>query len=162
MRTSSTPEASPPSALSVARLNARQHGVESRMRFVQCDLVHALTGPVDLVISNPPYIAEEEWADLPPSVHHEPRLALDGGPDGLEVIRRLLSLAPRLLRPGGALLIEMGATQGEQAAALARALQPDASIAIHPDLTGRHRVLEVEPAIEADYDDSRLGRGTST
>ncbi len=131
-------------ALRVAAANARRHGVARRVHFVQCDLATALAGPVDLVVANPPYVAAAEWADLPRSVReHEPRIALDGGPDGLSVIRRLLNSAPRLLRPGGVLLIEIGAAQGEAALDLARTLWPSASSAIHTDLAGRDRVLEV-------------------
>lgn len=131
-------------ALSVAMTNARRHGVADRIHFLQADLASPLRGPVDLVVSNPPYVAEEEWASLPESVReHEPRLALDGGPGGLRVIRRLLADTARLLRPGGVLLVEIGAGQGSQAAALARAAFPQARIQVYPDLAGYDRMLEV-------------------
>ncbi|MBC7226309.1 MAG: peptide chain release factor N(5)-glutamine methyltransferase [Thermoflexales bacterium] len=131
-------------ALRVAAMNARRHGVADRIHFLQADLASPIRGPVDLVVSNPPYVAEEEWASLPESVReHEPRLALDGGPGGLRVIRRLLADAARLLRSGGALLVEMGAGQGLAAVALARTTFPTAHIRIHPDLAGRDRILEV-------------------
>ncbi len=131
-------------ALRVAAENARRHGVADRIHFLQADLASPLRGPVDLVVSNPPYVAEEEWASLPESVReYEPRLALDGGPGGLSVVRRLLADAARLLRPGGALLVEIGAGQGPHAVALARATFPKAYIRIHPDLAGRDRILEV-------------------
>lgn len=131
-------------ALGVAATNARRHGVADRIHFLQADLASPLRGPVDLVVSNPPYVAEEEWASLPESVReHEPRLALDGGPGGLRVIRRLLADAARLLRPGGALLMEIGAGQGLSVAALAQAAFPTAYIRIHPDLAGQDRILEV-------------------
>lgn len=131
-------------ALSVAMTNARRHGVADRIHFLQADLASPLRGPVDLVVSNPPYVAEEEWASLPASVReHEPRLALDGGPEGLRVIRRLLADAARLLRPRGALLVEIGAGQGSHAAALARAVFPQARIRIHPDMASRDRTLEI-------------------
>lgn len=131
-------------ALRVAASNAHRHGVADRVHFVQCDLIAPLLGSVDLVVANPPYVAAEEWADLPRSIReHEPRIALDGGPDGMAVIRRLLQTAPRILRPGGALLIEIGAAQGQAALSLARALLPSATSAVYPDLAGRDRVLEV-------------------
>ena len=131
-------------ALSVAVMNARRHGVANRIHFLQADLASPLRGPVDILVSNPPYVAEEEWASLPESVReHEPRLALDGGPGGLRVVRRLLADAARLLRPGGVLLVEIGAGQGPEAAALARAVFPPARVQIYPDLAGRDRVLEV-------------------
>ncbi|MFN3762142.1 MAG: peptide chain release factor N(5)-glutamine methyltransferase, partial [Anaerolineae bacterium] len=131
-------------ALRVAAINAHRHGVADRIHFLQADLASPLKGPVDLVVSNPPYVAEEEWASLPESVReHEPRLALDGGPGGLRVIRRLLADAARLLCPGGAVLVEIGAAQGPAVAALARAAFPKAQVRVHPDLAGRDRILEV-------------------
>lgn len=131
-------------ALQVAAANARRHEVAHRVHFIQCDLIAPLLGPVDLIVSNPPYVAGTEWADLPQSIReHEPRLALDGGPDGLAVVRRLLETVPRVLRPGGALLIEIGAAQGQAVLSLARALLPSATSAVYPDLAGRDRVLEV-------------------
>lgn len=131
-------------ALWVAAENARRHGVADRIHFLQADLASPLKGPVDMLVSNPPYVAQEEWALLPESVReHEPRLALDGGPGGLRVVRRLLADAVRLLRPEGILLVEIGAGQGPEAAALAHAVFPRARVRIHPDLAGRDRVLEV-------------------
>lgn len=131
-------------ALRVARANARRHGVADRIHLIQTDLATSLAGPADLVVSNPPYVAATEWASLPESVRrHEPRLALDGGPDGLTVIRRILQDGPRLLKPDGTLLVEIGATQGRAVAALASSLWPQARISIHPDLAGRDRVLEL-------------------
>jgi release factor glutamine methyltransferase len=100
---------------------------------------------VDLIVSNPPYVAADEWAALPASVReHEPRLALDGGPDGLDVVRCLLAQAPGMLRSGGALLVEIGAGQGSVALELARAALPAAAARIRRDLAGRERVLEVQ------------------
>ncbi len=131
-------------SLQTARANARRHRVQDRVRLVQCDLVAALTGPVDLLVSNPPYVARGEWASLPMSVRqYEPALALDGGPDGLAVIQRLLATGPRILQPGGAMLVEIGAAQGKAATRLAQSILPGARVAIHPDLAGRDRVLEV-------------------
>jgi release factor glutamine methyltransferase len=131
-------------ALRVAATNARRHGVADRILFIQADLLLPLRGPVDLVVSNPPYVAEEEWPALPPSVReYEPRQALDGGPGGLQVIRRLLEDAPRLLRPGGTLLVEIGADQGSRVTAMVCTCIPGARARIHTDLAGRDRVLEV-------------------
>ncbi|MCS7283613.1 MAG: peptide chain release factor N(5)-glutamine methyltransferase [Anaerolineae bacterium] len=130
-------------ALRVAQENAHRHAVANRICFLQADLLSPLTGPVDLVVSNPPYVAEEEWISLPVSVRHEPALALKGGENGLGVIWRLLAEAPRLLRSGGTLLVEIGATQGERVRALAQDLIPGARISLLPDLAGHDRVLEV-------------------
>jgi len=110
-------------------------------------------GPVDLIVSNPPYVPTGECASLPASIRdYEPRLALDGGPGGLAVIRRLLAQAPAVLRgpdpaqgrPGGGLLIEIGAGQGKAARRLARAFFPQATVRVHRDVAGRDRVLEVQ------------------
>ena len=131
-------------ALRVAAANVRCHGLSERVRLVQADLVRPLVLSADLVISNPPYVATGEWDVLPESIRrHEPALALLGGDDGLAVIRRLLESASRILRPGGGLLVEIGAGQGRAATKLARSLLPDARVRIHPDLAGRDRVLDV-------------------
>ncbi len=134
-------------ALAVARRNAEKHGVDNRIQFVVGDLLDKRPAPVDLIVSNPPYVSADEWASLPSSIrYHEPRLALDGGPDGLEVIRRLLSQSQGLLEPGGAILVEIGASQGDDVQEIARTCFPreGTSVRIHPDLAGLDRVLEVQ------------------
>ena len=134
-------------ALAVARRNAERHGVDDRIQFVVGDLLDRRPPPVDLIVSNPPYVSADEWASLPSSIrHHEPYLALDGGPDGLEVIRRLLSQAQGLLEPGGAILVEIGADQGDDVREIARTCFPweGTLVRVHPDLAGRDRVLEVQ------------------
>jgi release factor glutamine methyltransferase len=145
-----------PAALAVARRNVERHGVTRRVRLLVGDVLTPRPGPADLIVSNPPYIPTSQCASLPASVRdHEPRLALDGGHDGLDVIRRLLAQAPAVLRrpernprsagcPEGRMLIEIGADQGKAVSRLARAFFPQATIRIHPDLTGRDRVLEVQ------------------
>jgi release factor glutamine methyltransferase len=131
-------------ALAVARGNAERHGVADRVRLIAGDLLTPRPRLVDLVVSNPPYVSADEWATLPQSVRdYEPRLALDGGPDGLAVIQRLLSEAPAVLRPGGVLLLEIGAGQADAVKYLAQTAFPQASMRIHPDLAGRDRVVEV-------------------
>jgi len=134
-------------ALVVARSNAERHGVEYQIQFIVGDLLDRRPAPVDLIVSNPPYVSADEWASLPPAIrYHEPRLALDGGPDGLEVIRRLLSQAEALLGPRGALLVEIGADQGRDVRDIAQTAFPEdgTTIRVHPDLAGRDRVLEVQ------------------
>jgi release factor glutamine methyltransferase len=134
-----------PAALAVARRNVGRHGVAARVRLLIGDVLTPLPGPVHLIVSNPPYVSTGDCASLPVSVRdHEPRLALDGGPDGLSVIRRLLAQAPAKLRPGGRLLIEIGSDQGDAAGRLAYTFFPQATIRVHPDLAGRDRVLEVQ------------------
>lgn len=101
-------------ALAVARQNAERHGVADRLRFLAGDLLEPLGDdpPVDLVVSNPPYVATTEWDALAAEVReHEPRLALDGGTDGLAIIARLIDAAPARLKPGGRLVLEVGCRQ---------------------------------------------------
>lgn len=131
-----------PEALEVAAHNARRHGVAERVHLLVGDLLAPLPEPVDIIVANLPYVAAHEWATLPPEVRlYEPRSALDGGPDGLAVIARLLAQAPAYLRPRGAVILEIGSTQGEAVTALARQHFPTASIAVHQDLAGRDRVV---------------------
>jgi len=105
-------------ALAVARANAERHGMA--ITFVEGDLDAPLAahGPFDLVTANLPYILTGELAALPPEVRAEPRLALDGGPDGLALVRRLVVAAPRLLAAGGVLVLEVGAGQAPATAEL--------------------------------------------
>lgn len=129
--------------LDVARVNAARQGVDHRITFLEGDLLAPLPEPVDLIISNPPYVADGEWAVLPVSVQREPRLALLAGEDGLDVIRRLFAQARAVLRPNGVMLVEIGERQGKAAQALAQAAFPDAVVRILPDLAGKDRALEV-------------------
>lgn len=105
-----------PDALNVAKRNAAKHGVADRMTFLQGDLFAPLPAgsTFDLIASNPPYIAPGEFAALAPDVReHEPRIALDGGPDGLAFYRRIANGVVPFLKPGGALLLEVGYTQAD-------------------------------------------------
>jgi release factor glutamine methyltransferase len=99
-------------ALAVAARNAQTLGLDTRADFVASDYGTALNGPFDLVVSNPPYIVSADIADLAREVReHDPRGALDGGPDGLAAYRAIAADAPRLLAPGGHLVVEIGAGQ---------------------------------------------------
>jgi release factor glutamine methyltransferase len=136
-----------PAALAVARRNVERLGLEERVQLIAGDLLDRRPGPVDLIVSNPPYIAADEWASLPPSIlYHEPHLALSGGTDGLEIIRALLYQSQGLLKPGGTLLMEIGASQREAVREIAETCFPEGgtSIQVHRDLAGRDRVLEVQ------------------
>lgn len=133
-------------ALDVARHNAARAGVAGRISFLQGDLLAPLLGagqPLDLIAANLPYIPTGDL-DALTVTRHEPRLALDGGADGLDVIRRLLAQAPRLLAAGGLALLEIGAGQGAQAAALAASAFPGAAIAVLADYAGHDRLIRIE------------------
>lgn len=132
-------------ALRVARANARRHNVQDCARCVQANLLTPLPDPFfDLIVSNPPYVALDEWETLPLSVRREPRQALRAGPEGLDAIRRLLAQARPRLRPGGLLLVEIGETQGTRVHALAREIFPQRDVRILKDLAGKERLLRVE------------------
>lgn len=129
-------------ALDVARRNARRHGVETRVDFRQGDLLAPLEMAVDLVVANLPYVTTAAWQALPPELRdHEPRAALDGGADGLDLLRRLLDAAPAVLRPAGAVCLECGAGQALDVVAYARGGFADAAIETRRDLAGHERVV---------------------
>lgn len=135
-----------PAALAVARKNAALHGVAQRITFTKGDLLTGLPNALDLIVSNPPYVAQAVVAspDTMPEVRlFEPRLALDGGPSGLEVIERLLAQAATRLQPAGSLLVEIGFDQGQAVHALAKQYFPAATVRIKPDLAGLDRLLVV-------------------
>ncbi len=130
-------------ALDLARGNARRAGAEGlELRACPPDIWSALAPgeTFDLIISNPPYVTTEEWAALDPVVRdHEPRVALDGGEDGLDVMRTLVSGAAARLREGGALFLEIGMSQGVGVLALLQAEPGLADGRVGVDLTGRAR-----------------------
>jgi len=133
-------------ALRVARANAARHGVAARIEFLRGDLWRAVNGQapagsVDLVVANPPYIRSPELATLMPEVQWEPRLALDGGADGLRVLRKIVASSPDRIRPGGVLLLEIGADQAEAVGALLAASGRFEPARLRPDLAGRPRVV---------------------
>jgi release factor glutamine methyltransferase len=105
-------------ALQMARENARNLGL-TRAAFVACDMAAALRGPFDLIVSNPPYITSGDIDTLDPEVRDfDPRLALDGGTDGLDAYRTIAQKVPALLAPNGILVVELGAGQAEPVAVL--------------------------------------------
>ena len=111
-----------PAALAIAERNARRHGVGDRVEFRQTHLLTGVTGPAALVVSNPPYIPSDDISGLPPEVRvWEPLQALDGGPDGLDIVRALLAAVPRVLAPGGWLIMEFGYGQQKEVENLTRA-----------------------------------------
>ncbi|HZO41109.1 MAG TPA: peptide chain release factor N(5)-glutamine methyltransferase [Methylomirabilota bacterium] len=132
-----------PAAAAVARDNARALGVAERVRVVAADLLECVRGlRADLIVSNPPYLPTATVPELEPEVRaHEPRLALDGGPDGLALIRRIAATARGCLKPSGALALETaGDAQAEAAAALLRGARLQA-VAVRADLAGVDRFV---------------------
>ena len=132
-------------ALAVARDNARRLGVAARVSFVCADLLAATRGPLDLVLANLPYIPAALVDGLMPEVAcYEPRVALDGGEDGLALVRRLLDQLATRLAPGGLAALEIGADQAVAARDAAARAFPDADVSVLADLAGRPRALRVE------------------
>jgi release factor glutamine methyltransferase len=139
-----------PDALEVARTNAGRHGVTDRIDLLPGDLLAALDShPVaraksstHYLVSNPPYIPDHEWPAVAPNVKdHEPSIALRGGLDGLDHVRRIIEAAPAYLRPGGLLLVEVADSTAEAAAALARARPDLEHILVLKDFEGLPRVV---------------------
>lgn len=130
-------------ALSTARENAMQLGLAARAQFIRADYGQSLAGPFDLVVSNPPYIRSNDIAGLATEVRdHDPRLALDGGQDGLDAYRSIAGDARRLLRPGGTLIVEIGAGQADAVVEIFRAAGLDVATPARRDLAGHERALQ--------------------
>lgn len=130
------------SALATARLNARRLGLADRTSFIQCDYAAALTGPFDLIVSNPPYIRSTEIAELDRDVRdYDPRLALDGGADGLDAYRAITPQAASLLTPQGVLVFEVGDGQSADVSALIRQAGLTLSHPPKADFGGIHRAV---------------------
>jgi release factor glutamine methyltransferase len=127
-------------ALEIARENLARHGVLERVSLVEASGLSGLSGPFDLVVSNPPYVPAGELAGLAPELGHEPRLALDGGADGLDVVRRICAEAPELLERPGWLVLEIGAGQAGAVGELLRAAGA-AEVETYDDLAGITRVI---------------------
>ena len=133
-----------PDALELARENAVGHAVADRVRFAEGDLLPGdEPGPFDLVLANLPYVRSDVIATLPRATSFEPVLALDGGPDGLEIIERLLDRLPDALAPDGVALLEIGADQGEAIVERAGARLPGWTCVVESDLAGQPRVARV-------------------
>lgn len=130
-------------ALEVARRNGSRHKVAERIEFVRCDLLPNKKFRFDLICANLPYIPTATLHNLP-VYGREPALALDGGADGLDMIRRLLDLAPARLSPGGMMLMEIEASQGLSVLSLACDRFANARINLSKDLAGRDRLLQIE------------------
>ena len=133
-------------ALGWAETNVRRLGLADRVTLLAGDLWAPLAGlprDWDLVVANPPYLARAVVAALPAEIRaFEPRTALDGGPDGLDIVRRIVLGAPDYLRPGGRLLVEIGADQGAPVQGLVAATGRYAPAVVHVDHTGADRVVE--------------------
>ncbi len=137
-------------ALNVARKNAIRY-VDGRINFLLGDLLTPLAQPVDLIVANLPYIADDEWTQVDDGVKlHEPILALQGGFDGLQLIKELLHQVQGKLTPGGAIFLEIGWQQGISTQKLAQAFFPNAKVKRFVDFAGHERFVRIQTATEND------------
>ena len=129
--------------LDVASYNIRAHGVADRVSLAIGDLLDAVAEPVDLIVANLPYIPTERMPKLQPEVQKEPALALDGGPDGLDLVRRLLTQSEDKLKDHGIILLELDPEQIPVVQELASKLFPEGATSVEQDLAGLDRILAI-------------------
>ena len=129
--------------LDVASFNIRAHGVPDRVSLAKGDLLDAVPEPVDLIVANLPYIPTERIPTLQPEVQKEPTLALDGGPDGLDLVRRLLTQAEDKLKDHGIILLELDPEQVPVVQELALKHFPNGSTSVEQDLAHLDRILAI-------------------
>jgi len=131
-------------ALKIAGMNCRRHGVSRRVILLQGNLLEPLPEPVNVIIANLPYVKNDELEKLDREItNFEPRIALAGGEDGLDMVRRLLPQVQGKLRPQGCLLLEIGYNQGQAVNSLIARHLPRADIKLVSDLAGIDRVARV-------------------
>ncbi len=134
--------------LDVAAYNIRAHNVADRVALGKGDLLEPVPEPVDLILANLPYIPTERIPNLQPEVRQEPQLALDGGPDGLDLIRRLLQQAPDKLKDHGIILLELDPEQVPAVETMAKELFPGAELSVEKDLAQRDRIFVINRGMD--------------
>ena len=134
--------------LDVAAYNIRAHNVMDRVSLGKGDLLEPVPEPVDLILANLPYIPTERLPDLQPEVRQEPQLALDGGADGLDLIRRLLQQAPGKLKDHGIILLELDPEQVPAVESLSRDLFAGAELSVEKDLAQRDRIFVINRGMD--------------
>lgn len=130
-------------ALTITRQNAERYSVSDRIALIHSDLLPSSDASFDLVCANLPYIPTGKLSEVN-SLPYEPRLALDGGKDGLDLIRRLLNLLPAKIHHPGLILLEIEALQGQVALSLAKDTFPGSKISLRQDLAGLDRLIQIE------------------
>ena len=131
-------------ALDIADANRRMHGVYNRVSLRRGNLLEPVDWKPEIIVSNPPYIRRSDLSLLQPEIQYEPSVALDGGPDGLEVIRGLLRQSSDKVSSTGAILFEIDSSQKESARMLSREYFPNSEISILDDLSGNSRAILIE------------------
>ncbi len=137
--------------LDVAAYNIRAHNVADRITLAKGDLLEPLPEPVDLILANLPYLPTDRIPDLQPEIRWEPPQALDGGPDGLDLIRRLLHQAPDKLKEHGIILLELDPEQVPAVSELATRLFPEAETAVEKDLSRHDRIFSINRGGMGEY-----------
>ena len=131
-----------PEALAVARKNAWNMGAD--VNFMESDVTEKVTGSFDLVLSNPPYISQNERSEMDESVlNFEPQLALFADDEGLYFYKKMAEALPRLMNKDGHIILEYGYRQGEQVKAIFEQAFPEADVVIWKDMSGHDRALHI-------------------
>lgn len=133
-------------ALDVARINANRHGVSNKIQLLAGDLLGPIDCAVDVIVSNPPYLTSKEMIELPNELKKEPKESLYGCKSGLAVTYRLIEQAQSYLKPGGLMVIEIGAGQAKPVMELARQVFLAHSVHLHNDLAGKPRAVSCRAA----------------
>ena len=131
-------------ALKVAQYNLQKHNVADRLTLLQGDLLEPVPEVADVIVANLPYISSDKIPGLQPEIQWEPQEALDGGPDGLDIIRRLLHQAQHQLKPDGVMILEIDPHQVQPLEELAQELFPDAATSTEQDLAHLDRVFTLD------------------
>jgi len=130
-------------ALRVAAANVARYRLRRRITTAKADLLRG-AAPADLILANLPYISEAQKRVRPKELEYEPALALDGGEDGLALIRTALAQAPAVVKPSGGVLVECDPAQTRRLVRLAQGHWPSAQVSVHKDLAGRDRVVQIQ------------------
>ena len=133
-----------PEALKVAEYNIGRHNVADRVTLLQGDLLDPVDEQVDVIVANLPYVPTDVIPSLQPEIQWEPRESLDGGPDGMDIIRRLLHQAQDKLKQNGVIILEIDPQQVQSLEELSRRLFPGASVSTEQDLARLDRILVVD------------------
>ena len=132
-----------PRALNIAQGNCLKHHVEDRVHLLEGDLLNVLDRPVDVVVSNPPYLTPAEIQTSKEEVKHEPQIALLGGQEGIDILAKLFNDAPRYLKPGGLLCVEIDPRRVDATRSLVQEGFAGCRYEINQDLVGVERILKV-------------------
>lgn len=130
-------------ALQIANINRKNHMVSEKIRLFHGDSLEPIQDLVDIIVSNPPYLTTDEIIHLPLHLGAEPEMALHGGCDGLDIIRKLVNQSPKYIRPGGHLLIEISPNQLGEVIEISKNMFRESNLLTYHDLLGLPRVVDI-------------------